>query len=79
MIFKKKDIMWYIRTITEAVMIFIFGACLIGFITSWFVMIWNKELSNFIMCYSVVLGLVNFAFILSTDKEWRRDYRDESD
>ena len=71
---KEKNTMWYIKSTCEIAMIFIFIICLIGFISSWFVMIWNKVLSNNIMGWSVCVGLVNLLFLISCDKDWRQDY-----
>ena len=75
-----KDIMWYVKSIIEAIMLFIFMACLIGFIASLVIMFFcQKEWVNILMGCSVCIGVVNSLFLFSCDKEWRRDYRDEKD
>ena len=79
MIIKEKDIMWYLKSIFETTMIIIFMICLIGFIISWVFMIWNKNLANNIMGFSVCIGFVNLLFMMSFDKDWRTEYRDEND
>jgi len=77
MVFKQKDFMWYLKSIIETTMVVIFMSCLIGFFVSWIIMIWDKNMANNIMGFSVCIGLVNFLFILSFDKDWRTEYQDE--
>ncbi len=92
MVLKQKDTMWHIKTWIEVIQIFIFMVCLIGFVGSFIIMlvsipvIWEKPISyqplpwlNCVMAWSMGIGLPNFLCMLSCDKEWRRDYRDEKD
>ncbi len=79
MIIKEKDTMWYVKSITDIIILLIFMVCLVGFIGSWFVFIWNKELANVVMGWSVGVGFFNLLILVSCDKEWRRDYRDTED
>lgn len=79
MIINQKDTMWYIKSTIEAIMIFIFMACLIGFVVSLFIPIWNKEIANIVMGWSVSIGVFNGFFLVSCDGGWRRDYRDPED
>jgi uncharacterized membrane protein len=71
---KRKNIMWHIKSICEIAMILIFIVCLMGFIGSLFILIWNRILANNIMGWSVGIGFVNFLFLISCDKDWRQDY-----
>ena len=88
-IHKQKDLMWYIKSVTEAIQIFVFLICAIGFIITFLIMlctlpeVWGKPISynpdsviGDIMGWCVGIGLVNFLFLISRDKDWRRDYRD---
>jgi len=92
MIVKQKDFMYHFQSITEAIQIFIALVCFIGFVVGMlFVfiaipMMWNKPMSyqpfpwlNYVLAWSICPGLVNFVFLISREKEWRRDYRDEED
>jgi len=65
----KKNIMWYIKFAFEAIMIFVFIACLIGLLVSLILLLWNKEIANIIMGFSVCIGFVNA--LLSFSWEWR--------
>ncbi len=71
---KPKDTRWHIKSIAEIVLILIFIVCLIGFLASWVVMIWNKEIAGHIIGFSVVIGIFNLLVIVSCDKDWRKDY-----
>jgi len=71
------DAMWYIRSFFDVVMILIFLICLIGFIASWFVLIWNKEIANIMMGCSFCVGLVNILFLVSSNDGWRVFYEDD--
>ena len=73
---KEKDIMWYVKSTIDVIVILIFIICLIGFVSSWFVLIWYKDVANIIMAWSLSIGFVNFLFLVSCDKEWRQDYKD---
>lgn len=92
MILRQKDIMWHIKAWSEAIQIFIFLVCLIGFIASFIIMmfdipdVWGKPItyrphswSTDLMGWCMSVGLINFLFLISRDKDWRRDYRDEED
>lgn len=92
MIVKQKDFMWYAKSTTEAIMLGIGLVCFLGFIVGMiFVfigipMVWNKPISyqpfpwlNYLLAWSICPGLVNLLIILSCDKEWRQDYRNEED
>ena len=84
-----KDAMWYIKSTYEAILIFIGTICFIGFVVGMiFVlisipMVWGKPISyhpfpwlNYVMAWSICLGLVDMLFLLSCDKEWRDDYKE---
>ena len=77
-IYINKDIMWYIKSTIEVIQILVFLACLIGFISSWFVLIWNKEIANLMIGFSIPIGLVNALFIATSDSRWRESYEDFS-
>lgn len=69
-----KDFMYYVKSITEVVMILLFIICLIVFIVSWIVFIWNKEVANIMMGWSMGIGFVNLLSTISWDSRWREDY-----
>ena len=69
-----KNITYYIKSIFEIVMLVIFFLCLIGFISSFIIMIWNLPLCIYIMGYSVSIGFINFLFMISWDYGWKEDY-----
>jgi len=83
---REKDIMWYIKSTCEIIMMVIFIICLIGFVSSFCVslfyhMITNNtmKIAHIIMAWSICVGLFNFTILISCDKDWRRDYRDKED
>jgi len=77
-IYVNKDRMWYTKTWVEAIQVLIFMVCLIGFIVSWFVLIWDNEIASTIMGFSVGIGAFNFLAMLSANSRWREDYEDHS-
>jgi len=90
MIVKQKDFMWYFQSITEAIQIFIALICFIGFVVGFTIVlvmipfVWGKPIDyqplpwlNYLLAWSICPGLLNMVFLMSRDKEWRRDYRDE--
>jgi len=92
MIHKQKDIMWYIKSVLEAIMIFVFIVCLIGFVATLIIMVvgipmvWGKPISyhpfpwfNQLAGWSICIGLINLVVMISYERYWRRDYRDEED
>ena len=76
----QKDTMWYIKTWAEAISIFVFLACLIGFVGT-FIIMWFYQASwvNIVMGWSMGIGLPNFFALISCDGRWRESYRDEKD
>jgi hypothetical protein len=87
----KKDVMWYFKSITEAIQVFIGCICLIGFVVGMLLVlvsipfVWGKPISyqpfpwlGVVMSWSISVGLVNGLFILSRDNRWREDYIDHS-
>ena len=85
------DWKWKVKSICEVIMIAIFMACLAGFLISFVSMIIllpkvigtsiHENLYpwlNNLMGWSICVGLVNFLFMISCDKDWRRDYEDHS-
>ncbi len=92
MIMKQKDTIYHIKTVIEIIHILIALICVIGFVGGFIIvlvfipMIWGKPIGyqplpwlNYVMGWSMGIGLSNFLIMLSCDKEWRRDYRDEED
>jgi hypothetical protein len=92
MILKEKNTIWYAKSTIEAIMIGIACICLLGlivgviFMAISFPMILGKPISyhpfpwlNDLMGWSVCIGFINFLFMISWEKDWRRDYRDEED
>jgi hypothetical protein len=79
MIMHQKDFMWYVKSTFEAILIFIFMVCLIGFVVSLFIPIWSKEIANIVMGLSVSIGVFNGFFLVAWDSRWRQDYRDPED
>lgn len=72
-----KDFMWYAKSILEAIMIFIFIVCLIGFIISIISLCFcQKPWVNILMGWSFGIGFVNSLFIISSEKDWRVWYED---
>lgn len=90
-VYVNKDIMWYVKSIVEAILILIMTICLVGFVVGMiFVliaipMVWGKPLSyqpfpwlNCVMAWSICVGLVNLLFLFSLENDWRDHYEDRS-
>ena len=75
-----KDIMWNVKSVFEAIIIFVFVACFLGFIISfftlWFIPKWLENVHNTVFAISVCVGVFDILLMASWDKEWREDYRD---
>ncbi len=85
------DAMWYIKSTFEAIIIFIMCICFIGFAVGMiFVFIgiptvWGKPLDyqvfpwvNYVLGFSIPVGLVSMLFMASWDGSWRDSYEDHS-
>jgi hypothetical protein len=77
-----QDIMWNIKSVFEAIIIFIFVACFLGFIISfftlWFIPSWLENVHNTVFAISVCVGVVDIFFMAAWESDWREDYRDRS-
>jgi hypothetical protein len=86
-----KDAMWYIKSIIEAIQVFIALICFIGFVVGMlFVfiaifMVWNKPIGyqpfpwvQHVLAWCIPIGLVNILFMISSDSRWREGYEDHS-
>ncbi len=74
-----KDTMWNIKSTIEAIQIFVFIVCLIGFIVAFLVM-WFSQARwvSDLIGWSMAIGLINFLFLISCDYDWRENYIDHS-
>ena len=73
-----KDFMWYAKSALEAVLILIASVCLIGFVISLFMMLFDSKTAAGVMGVSFSVGAINMLFMVSCDKDWRVWYEDHS-